>query len=489
MLKKVSVKNLKVGHYVEKLDQSWFTTPFLFHRFKINSQKDIQKLIDNNIQEVFINTKKGLDIGDADLIKEPKGEPTEYIIIDADSLIVDTVIPFNLYQREGGTHTLYLKSNIPLHPEILYDIKEHNIEEFYVDAKEGVFLNEYYNKVRKEKGLSKKGLAKNFETAEKVKLYNNYLNNYMPISPAVLIPGLKIPFPLFVEQNLRISKISEADDIFDPLKLKVNSSDYKKANFLIGVEKKDIEKYKMFLKELAAKKLKPAVHAAVIKENTKIVAKDLLDNPRSGEHIKVAKESVNNMLQAILDNPTSFYGLMRINAHDYYTYVHSVNVSTISIGIGMSMGLKNAHDLKDLAFGSLLHDVGKSIVDSRLINKPGKLTDAEFKVMKDHVLLGEKVLKKYHKDIPEHIYYPLLQHHEKLSGTGYPKGLKGEEIHAFGRISAIADIYDALTTERAYKKALTPFDALNYLAKHTEDYDQKIFKHFVLMLGKQEKVF
>lgn len=260
-------------------------------------------------------------------------------------------------------------------------------------------------------------------------------------------------------------------------------------NFLIRIHKDDIERYKLFLKELTTQKLpdsciKEEVRIEIVKENTKIVARDLMDNPRSGEHIKEAKESVNNMIQTIIENPTSFYGLMRIQTHDYYTYVHSVNVSTLSIGIGMAIGLKN-NELEDLAFGALLHDIGKSIVDSKLINKPGKLTDSEFKIIKSHVLLGERLLRK-HKNLPEPIFYPVLQHHEKLSGTGYPNGLCENEIHTFGRISSVADIYDAMTTERAYKKAFSTFTALNYLAKNTSDYDQGIFKHFILMLGEQE---
>lgn len=185
MLKKIPVKKLKVGHYIEKLDHGWFSTPFLFHHFKIKSQNDIQKLIDNDIHEVHINTEKGLDVYDEDVIKKTVKESIDYITIDAGSLIIDTVISFNLYHRKNGEYILYLKSGLPIHPEIFYDIKENNIERFYIDERERPLFNDYCNNIKKEKELSDKGLAKNFETAEKVKIYNEFISNYMPINPSI----------------------------------------------------------------------------------------------------------------------------------------------------------------------------------------------------------------------------------------------------------------------------------------------------------------
>ncbi|MBI5328937.1 MAG: DUF3391 domain-containing protein [Deltaproteobacteria bacterium] len=430
MIKKISVENLKVGHYVDSFDQSWFSTQFLFHRFKVKSQGDIQKLIDSGIKEVYINTEKGIDVDEK---------------------------------------------------------RERNIQTLYIDEREKLLLDE--QGVEREKELSGNGLAKGFETQERIHRYNDYLTNYIPIDPSMLISGITIPFPVFIDLDIKVSLFHEADKIFDEDLIPSFSPEYKKANILIRIGDKD--RYQFYLKGLLANiqssEIKEDIRIAIIKENTKIVTKELLENPRSGIHLKEAKSSVNELIQTVFENPSSFYSLMRINTHDYYTYVHSVNVCTISIGIGMLMGLTRNHQLFNLGFGALLHDIGKSVIDSTLINKPGNLTDTEFNIMKNHVLFGEKIMEG-HKDIPEIALYPLKHHHEKISGLGYPRGLSGDEIHLFGRISAISDIYDALTTERAYKKALSPFDALNHLARHTMDYDQKIFKYFVTMLGKQERI-
>ena len=131
----------------------------------------------------------------------------------------------------------------------------------------------------------------------------------------------------------------------------------------------------------------------------------------------------------------------------------------------------------------MLHDIGKSAIAPELLNKQGKLDSLEYRTIQQHVQAGVGILQK-HKAIPEGSYDAVAQHHEKLSGNGYPFGLRGSEIKLFGRITGIADCYDALTTNRVYKRALTPFDALNKIAKERKDYDKELLHAFVEMLGK-----
>ena len=120
-----------------------------------------------------------------------------------------------------------------------------------------------------------------------------------------------------------------------------------------------------------------------------------------------------------------------------------------------------------------------------LINKPGKLTDIEYVKVKNHVMLGYEMLQG-NKAMPERALLPLLQHHEKLTGNGYPNKLPADKIHLFGRISGIIDIYDALTTERAYKKAFRPFDALTLITKTEGEFDKELIAVFIKLIHKQE---
>ncbi len=332
------------------------------------------------------------------------------------------------------------------------------------------------------------GISAGFESPKKIRQYNDFLTNYMPIEPNIIIPGLKIPLSIYTEKDTIVKMILEADAIVPEQEIFYQGDDIKKAGHLF-VHLDDREKYKNFLKELSSGKIKGSsekmdrVRAAVIKENSKMVTKDFMENPRSGETVKEAKNVVSEMIDNILNNPSSFYGLMKINTYDYYTYLHSINVCTLSIGLAVSLGLKK-EELDPLAIGALMHDMGKSRIPSSIINKPGRLSEEEFTTIKNHVNWGHELLES-HKDLPPESFIPLKQHHEKLSGKGYPNGIEGDQLHLFGRIASIVDIYDALTTERSYKKAFKPFEAVSILLKTPEDFDEDIFNNFVTMLGKQ----
>ena len=310
----------------------------------------------------------------------------------------------------------------------------------------------------------------------------------MPIEPNIFMPGMKVPFNIYLERDFLVETVFESNGVIPENEIFCRDGEGKtRKNLLLHL--KDSEIYKNFLQELASSKSygkseeMAKLRMAVVKENSKLVTKELINNPRSGKAIKEAKNTVGDLIENILENPTSFYGLMRISSYDYYTYLHSINVCTLATGLGMSLGLPK-DELFELSIGALVHDVGKSQVASNLINKPGKLTEQEFIQVKNHVVLGYDILKG-NQELSEDNLIPLLQHHEKLNGNGYPYKLEDKQLHLFGRISGIVDIYDALTTERSYKKAFKPFDAVGFLAKHPDEFDQEIFKHFVLMLGTQ----
>ncbi|HMK43196.1 MAG TPA: HD-GYP domain-containing protein, partial [Dissulfurispiraceae bacterium] len=171
-----------------------------------------------------------------------------------------------------------------------------------------------------------------------------------------------------------------------------------------------------------------------------------------------------------------------LRQYDYYTYTHSVNVSVLAVGLGVAISLGKDATAK-LGMGAMLHDVGKSAIPSEVLNKQGKLNDAEYSLIQTHVQEGEKILRG-NPEVPEEAFPAVLQHHEKMSGRGYPFRLKGPQIKLFGKIAAIADCYDALTTKRPYKEPMTPFYALSIIAKETGDYDPELLKIFIKMLGK-----
>ncbi len=229
---------------------------------------------------------------------------------------------------------------------------------------------------------------------------------------------------------------------------------------------------------------KQKVRAVAIKEKSKTIVKDLLEDPRSGENIKKGMKVVSDLTDCILNNPNVLYDLIALNSYDQYTYTHSVNVAVLSAGIGVSCGMERA-EVQTLGTGALLHDVGKSSIPPEILNKPGRLNDREYEIMKTHVLEGIKTIDS-NEAVPKESRVVLLQHHERITGSGYPNHLSGTDISTFGRICAIADCYDAMTTNRPYKDAGTPFQALMQMKVEKGNYDVDILDNFIRMLGKTQ---
>ena len=169
-----------------------------------------------------------------------------------------------------------------------------------------------------------------------------------------------------------------------------------------------------------------------------------------------------NILQDIIAQQQNLVQLTDIRLHDTYTFAHSVNVAILSSLLGVLLKLSREEQLK-LTLGGLLHDIGKVTVPYEILTKAGHLTDDEWSVMQGHPEAGRQRLKKMFPN-DTLLSTIALQHHEHIDGSGYPNHLKGEQIHRYGRIVAIADVYDALTSVRPYKRAYTPSVAHRLMA-------------------------
>jgi HD-GYP domain-containing protein (c-di-GMP phosphodiesterase class II) len=174
----------------------------------------------------------------------------------------------------------------------------------------------------------------------------------------------------------------------------------------------------------------------------------------------------NSIINEVINNRKLMVNLIDIRAYDDYTFGHSVNVAILAVFIGIGMGYGETK-LKELALGGLLHDVGKMFIPKEILNKQDKLTDNEMKVMKGHSLAGFELLRQ-NKEISLLSAHIAFQHHEKLDGSGYPRGLQGTEIHEYASIIAVADVYDALTSDRPYRRGMLPHEAYEILSDMTK---------------------
>lgn len=175
------------------------------------------------------------------------------------------------------------------------------------------------------------------------------------------------------------------------------------------------------------------------------------------------ENSVKNIVEEIISGKACIGSLTEISAADSYTFAHSVDVCVLAVATGYKYGYIK-EDLIKLGLGSLLHDLGKTKISPDILNKPGKLTDREFAEIKKHPVWSYELLKEKTGDLITPLSLGVvLYHHERYDGTGYPRGLKGEEIHDMAAICAVADVYNAMTTDRVYRKAIPPHEVYEML--------------------------
>lgn len=198
-------------------------------------------------------------------------------------------------------------------------------------------------------------------------------------------------------------------------------------------------------------------HVQNIYDETVDSFKKLFGNVKFGKQIvaEEVEEVLSPMLDEVKNNPSLAKKLWQIEKSDEYTYDHSVTVSMAAALLGKWMNLSD-HQINELGVAGLMHDIGKCNIPDEILKKPDRLTEEEYKVMKTHATLGYLLLKNG-KNFSDEILMGVYQHHEKHDGNGYPNRLKGDEIHLYGKIIAIADVYSAMTSNRIYRKKMSPF--------------------------------
>ena len=186
-------------------------------------------------------------------------------------------------------------------------------------------------------------------------------------------------------------------------------------------------------------------HARILFTDTNKLVNSMMSDARIGKQVNL--EQCEPMVEKIIDSifrfPSALLPLAQVKTRDEYTFQHSVAVSALAVTFGRVLELPR-DEIKELAMGGLLHDVGKALVPGKILNKPGKLSDDEFAIMKGHVNHGIVLLRKT-KGIGEIAFDAVAQHHERYDGSGYPNGLKGEQISLYGQMLAIVDVYDDVT--------------------------------------------
>ena len=225
-------------------------------------------------------------------------------------------------------------------------------------------------------------------------------------------------------------------------------------------------------------------HAMQLCNTAKQSVVDMFSTARMGKAIEVGKalDLVEDIASSASRHPHALISLARLKNVDEYTYMHSVAVCGLMIALARQLNM-NEGQVREAGLAGLLHDVGKIAISNQILNKPGKLTDTEFAVMKTHPERGLRILQKSDSVSPA-VLDVCLHHHEKIDGTGYPHSLRGDGISLLARMGAVSDVYDAITSDRPYKKGWLPAEAIRKMAEWSKGhFDDTVFQAFVKTVG------
>ncbi|NCN26076.1 HD domain-containing protein [bacterium] len=311
--------------------------------------------------------------------------------------------------------------------------------------------------------------------------YRDPSGQYLPVSIESISTGATDDFDLF-------TKAGEQFFIVKPKGNKLNLemlTKLKKTNPYLYIKAEDRDTYyARFDNQLSRMfrdtRLSPNEKAAVLTDWTVEIIDQLFKDPSHPESVQQAKSATEHFVRFISERNQAFLELVELRDHDHYTYSHSVGVASYSIALAIAQGYKD-EDLVNVGLAGLLHDLGKSMIDPKIINKDGPLNSDEWSQMKKHPLYGAEILSR-HKDLDPLIALAAEGHHENLSGTGYPRGVEAAKLDPLISIISMADAYSALTTKRSYS---TPRDAVTALKLMKESIPKKfgadMFKSFVVM--------
>ena len=267
---------------------------------------------------------------------------------------------------------------------------------------------------------------------------------------------------------------------------------YHNDNILLNVGVKNLSKYKSKLIDKGINhiyvedeyssdiKINQPIREETRRKGKKIITKTFEEVKKGSTNIKV--NQLNTIVEDIIADLTNkkdiINNLVSLKNISDYTFEHSINVCVLCIFFGKTLKY-NFNDLRKIGMGCILHDIGKMLIPEEILNKPSSLNDYEYQVIKKHPELGFKHLQKLNvlSPLSRTVVY---SHHEKVNGSGYPRGLKGDEIHEFAKVANIADVFDALTSERVYRQRWPTHKAVDYIVSNTESFfDHKIVKKLI----------
>jgi putative nucleotidyltransferase with HDIG domain len=292
-------------------------------------------------------------------------------------------------------------------------------------------------------------------------------------------PLPEVTFYEWPENRVAPIVLREATQIYSALALSTHET--------IWIKEEDFQKLRTYAENQivnpkAIGSLPAEERMKTLRKSAMVVVEDLFTNP-SPENINKSVKVVGSFVHVMMKDPKAYFLLTKLSSHDPYTLQHSVGTAVNSIILGKKLGITSEQDLNELGLAGLLHDIGKVKVKKEIINKDGPLDELEWEEMRQHSAEGYEIVKN-NPTLSERTKRAILEHHEDRMGTGYPDGKKSEDCHLFSKIVCLADVFNALTTNRSYSKARSPLEAFQLMReKIAHKIDPELFKAMVLIYG------
>lgn len=302
----------------------------------------------------------------------------------------------------------------------------------------------------------------------------------MPVSVDTLRHGSEVDFDLHIQRAGRMAHYRDSGMVFTEREAETLSAN---AIEVLWVREEGATGYGRYLEGqldpmMADPTVKTEARVNALYASSKSVTLEILATP-TRENMDRAEDVVQHTVGQVLGDPRSLAAMVATLSTQYQLQSHSVNVSVYSVALARQIGRTDDQELTEYGLGGLLHDLGKSLIDASILNKPARLTADEWKIMTGHPQDGYDLLGDFANDRTI-TGQAVMSHHERMNGTGYPHGTPGEEISLPGRVVSIADSFDALTTKRVYKDAIRAFDALVIMRDEMEGhFDLDILREFI----------
>ena len=307
--------------------------------------------------------------------------------------------------------------------------------------------------------------------------------HYIPVDIQLLQPGVEKPFQLYIHLGDRFVPYSQGDGFTEETRQRLFQEGIRTLH-IHEEEKDDLREYmNRNLQALLADPSLSQREKSTIVYNTCIYQIEKLWHTPDAKSIEDSKEIFRRTVDHVISaNRDAVRDMILMISHETSIFTHSVNVGLLGTNLVREIYRNADKDLHEIGYAMFLHDIGKTQIDHRILNKPGRLSPPEWEIMKGHPEKGYQLLSR-EGHLTEEAAVTTLEHHERCNGGGYPRGLKGSQIDELGKICNLVDSYDALLADRVYKPALSPYQALKIMKEEMRDqFDQQMFKEFLYML-------